>query len=94
MKCTTIKAGEECVFMAKAGCGFNGGSCKPVVEACDGCERVMEVESGLYCGLFPDPSSKWRLGRCNMATHVKEDIKVEAAKLNPLKASKRAAARV
>ncbi len=89
MDCLTVKPGVECVFMTKEGCSFNGGTCHQAVEACDGCNRTSEHSSGWYCMACPDPSQKWKNGKCNLATHVKEEIKVETAKLNPLKASKR-----
>ncbi len=95
MHCVSIKPGLECAFMSKKGCSFNGGKCRPVVEACQGCERLLSLELGNYCGVFPDPAAKWRMGPCNLATHVKNGKKEAAAtqKLNPLKASKRKAAR-
>jgi hypothetical protein len=34
---------------------------------------------------------KWSAGICNFATHVKIEIKTEDLKVNPLKASKKAA---
>jgi hypothetical protein len=37
-----------------------------------------------------DPASKWMIGNCVTATHVKLEIKEAAQKINPLKASKRA----
>ena len=41
----------------------------------------------------PTPSAKWNLGVCNYATHVEKEAPVVAkAKVNPLKAAKRAAA--
>jgi hypothetical protein len=89
MHCTTVKPGVECPFMTKKGCSFNGGACHPVVEECDGCERTSKHDSGWYCAACPDPSIKWKTGRCNLATHVKGTAKKEAGKINPLKASKR-----
>jgi len=77
--------------MGRAGCTFNGGSCYPVVEACEGCSRIIEANGGLYCQVAPDPRVKWRMGTCNLATHVKDQVKAVGSKLNPLKASKRAA---
>jgi len=91
MVCATVKQGVECAFMTKTGCGFNGGNCHTAVEQCDGCQKVIDLESGRYCMVFPDPAIKWRLGTCNMATHVKATNGKAAAKLNPLKASKRRA---
>ena len=63
----------------------------PVVEACEGCGRIVEREDGLYCQASNFPQIKWRLGLCNLATHVKEAVESNTAKINPLKASKRAA---
>jgi hypothetical protein len=75
--------------MSKKGCQFNGGNCHPIAEMCEGCQRISEFPSGRYCLIFPDPQVKWRLGKCNMATHIKEEGKKGNGKINPLKASKR-----
>ena len=93
MECTTIRAGEECGFMKATGCSFNGGSCKEAIEQCQGCGRVVEFNGGLYCSTYMNPAIKWRLGRCNLATHVKEKIEIDQIMLNPLKASKRSMGR-
>ncbi|MEJ2672848.1 MAG: PxxKW family cysteine-rich protein [Deltaproteobacteria bacterium] len=92
MHCVTLKPGVECAFMTKKGCSFNGGSCKPVVAECQGCDRILGSNGNSYCASFPDPASKWRRGTCNLATHVKAQTKGAAQKINPLKASKRKAA--
>ncbi len=90
MICQTIRKGMECFFMSKKGCKYNGGSCRPIVEQCNGCQRIIEVPAGKYCSVFPDPSSKWRLGPCNMATHISNGNESKNnKKINPLKASKR-----
>jgi hypothetical protein len=89
MDCTTVKPGVECVFMSKKGCSFNGGACYHVVEQCQGCDRSSEYPSGWFCTACPDPKLKWKNGKCNLATHVKDMAKSEAGKINPLKASKR-----
>jgi len=75
--------------MKKTGCSYNGGKCYPTVENCDGCSRVLEFETGLYCATFPYPAQKWQKGTCPMSSHVKRAQKVEEQKINPLKASKR-----
>lgn len=62
----------------------------PCVEQCAGCERVREFESEQFCSSYPDPARKWAGGRCNFATHMKAQT-ASQAKVNPLKASKRAA---
>lgn len=90
MICTTVKAGMECAFMTKSGCGYNGGSCYPIVDQCNGCQKVIELSSGKFCGAYPNPSIKWKTNHCNFATHVKWETQAQQqAKLNPLKASKR-----
>jgi hypothetical protein len=89
MQCQTLKPGVECLFMKKTGCGYNGARCYTVVENCEGCTRVMEVEAGKFCMSFPYPAQKWQSAGCSMATHAKKAIKPEQQKINPLKASKR-----
>ncbi len=90
MHCATIKLGQDCGFMTVEGCSFNGGNCHPVVEACDGCARIIDLDAGLFCQACPEPAAKWRLGVCNLATHVKDRVEDGGnGKLNPLKASKR-----
>jgi len=90
MVCQTVKVGTECIFMTRTGCTYNGGACHPIVENCNGCGRVVEYPSGLYCSAYSEPALKWANGTCTLATHVtKNNGTVEAKKLNPLKASKR-----
>ncbi|GAB6144160.1 PxxKW family cysteine-rich protein [Desulfocicer niacini] len=89
MICDTVRKGDECVFMAANGCKYIGGACKPVIEQCEGCQRVSEYETGKFCTAAPDPALKWKLGNCNMATHVKTVVETKKQKINPIKASKR-----
>lgn len=89
MVCQTVKSGTECAFMTKKGCGFNGGSCHTIIEKCEGCGKVLDVQAGQYCRVYPEPTSKWLTGNCPTATHVKKEIKEAVQKINPLKASKR-----
>ena len=53
MDCTTVKPGVECAFMTKNGCSFNGGTCHPIVEQCQGCDRASECVSGCIAQLAP-----------------------------------------
>jgi GH24 family phage-related lysozyme (muramidase) len=89
MICKTVKAGFECAFMTKNGCSFANGICATVDDKCEGCGKIITYESANYCKIYTDPASKWLIGRCPTATHVKLEIK-ETQKINPLKASKRA----
>jgi hypothetical protein len=75
--------------MTAKGCSYNGGICHEIVEQCNGCGRKEEVQTGWYCASCPDPSLKWKIGNCNMATHVSSTAMQASAKINPLKASKR-----
>ena len=88
MNCATIKEGTECTFMRATGCSFNDGQCHAVVEQCEGCAQIQEFPKGQFCKTYGNPTAKWSSGRCNFATHVKDEEKVEK-KINPLKASKR-----
>ena len=90
MKCATMKADTECLFMSKNGCSFNGGKCHPVVEQCQGCNYVVSFPTAEFCKTYGDPRIKWSDNRCNFATHLQVDNGGnKGKKLNPLKASKR-----
>lgn len=91
MQCVTLKKGVECAFMTRKGCTFNGGQCHPVVDSCNGCSRAITIADTTFCSVAPDPASKWVRGVCNFATHTERKAVEQTQKLNPLKASKRAA---
>ncbi len=74
----------------EAGVSVNGFVLCPIVQECEGCDRIREFEEEKFCSSYPNPASKWALGRCNFATHAKVEVAAQA-KVNPLKASKRAA---
>ncbi len=69
---------------------LNGFVLSPIVEQCEGCDRVRDFEDQRFCSSYPSPGRKWVTGNCNFATHAKVKA-AAAAKVNPLKASKRAA---
>lgn len=48
------------------------------------CKRIEEE----LCLAYINPSLKWRLGNCSLATHIIADEEVEKF-VNPLKASRR-----
>ncbi len=76
----------------ESGVLHNGVLVEPVVDQCDGCGRIKEFDDEKFCGSYPKPAAKWKLGACNFATHVKAEVdKAGKVKVNPLKASKRAA---
>jgi hypothetical protein len=90
MQCQTVLPGTECTFWGNHGCVFTDGSCQIIVENCEGCERIVIGTIGQVCNAYPAPAKKWANGICNFASHVKVEIKVDDAKVNPLKASKKA----
>ena len=55
---------------------------QPVIEKCEGCDRVRTFEEQQFCGSYPNPAKKWFDGRCNFATHIKTETS-KAAKVNP-----------
>lgn len=63
---------------------------QPVIDKCEGCERITAVNETKFCSSYAFPETKWKLGICNFATHVKPEISAQVVKINPLKASKRA----
>jgi len=68
------------------------GSCHEIVEKCEGCGKIIMDTDKKYCSVYPDPASKWSMGGCRTATHIKKTVAEQAQqKINPLKASKRAA---
>ncbi|VAW40474.1 hypothetical protein MNBD_DELTA03-528 [hydrothermal vent metagenome] len=69
---------------------YTSGIFNPIIEKCEGCERIIEVESRKICKTYVSPEAKWKLGICNFASHVKPEITTTKIKVNPLKASKRA----
>lgn len=72
------------------GVTVNGFVISPCVEQCTGCERMRAFDDQNFCSSYPEPASKWAGGNCNFATHTKTQT-IDKAKVNPLKASKRAA---
>ncbi len=66
---------------------------QPVIEQCEGCERIVNEGGTAHCATYVNPAAKWRLGICNFATHAKPEIKVVKVRINPLKAAKRASSK-
>lgn len=75
-----------------AGLTYKGVVMNPIAEKCEGCERVVPFEEEKFCPTYAQPETKWAHGVCNFATHVRAEVdKAGKVKVNPLKASKRAA---
>jgi len=69
---------------------YGDGKFQPIIDKCEGCERIIEEVGKQFCKSYINPEAKWRLGICNFATHAKPEIKVTKVRINPLKAAKRA----
>jgi hypothetical protein len=75
-----------------AGLNYKGVIMETIVEKCEGCDRVVAFEGDNYCTTYAKPELKWARGVCNFATHFRAEVdKAGKVKVNPLKASKRAA---
>ncbi|MDF1615081.1 PxxKW family cysteine-rich protein [Desulfurivibrio dismutans] len=72
---------------------YTSGQFQAIVDQCEGCGRIVEAGADKFCRTYALPAAKWRQGLCNFATHAKPEIVAAAVKVNPLKASKRAAAK-
>jgi len=64
MICTILKEEIDCVFMTRQGCIYYGGHCDPVVQACEGCNHIKEIEEDFYCTTarpvpIRQPSGTW-----------------------------------
>ena len=66
---------------------------QPVIDQCEGCDRIVKEGDTAHCATYINPAAKWRLGICNFATHAKPEIKVVKVRINPLKAAKRASSK-
>ena len=80
----------EGAVKTEKGVELNGFALQPIVEQCGTCDHIRAFEGQQFCGSYPNPMRKWVGGRCNFATHIKVETS-KSAKVNPLKASKRAA---
>jgi hypothetical protein len=82
----------EGAVKTEEGLQFKGVILQTIADKCNGCDRIAEFEGEKYCMSYPEPAKKWARGACNFATHVKASVdKAGKVKINPLKASKRAA---
>lgn len=94
MQCQTVRPGTECFFWKKAGCSHPGNTCYEITEQCGECANVVPQDERKFCTLYPKPEAKWALSTCTSATHIADEKPPEkVVKINPLKASKRAAGR-
>ncbi|MDR1607064.1 MAG: PxxKW family cysteine-rich protein [Deltaproteobacteria bacterium] len=53
----------------------------PIVEKCQGCDRIKANGETRFCAAYTAPSAHWRLGNCNLATHIKVETKGDASKV-------------
>lgn len=45
---------------------------KPIVEQCEGCDKVSTREK--VCTAYLYPATRWKHGSCALATHVREQM--------------------
>ncbi|MDR1578674.1 MAG: PxxKW family cysteine-rich protein [Deltaproteobacteria bacterium] len=53
----------------------------PIDDKCQGCDRVQNFSGAQCCAAYTAPSAHWRLGNCNLATHIKVEVKTDATKV-------------
>jgi len=49
----------------------------PVIEKCDGCDKIEDVKGKRLCKTYIFPDKKWKLGNCPVATHISTIIQEE-----------------
>jgi hypothetical protein len=77
--------------MTKRVADYNGGSCHEIVEKCEAAARSSCMRRRKYSSVYPDPASKWSMGGCRTATHIKKAVAEQAQqKINPLEGLERA----
>jgi len=53
---------------------------EPVNYCCEGCDRV-DPEDHSVCTAYAFPDSRWKLGICALATHIKAVVSKTAARV-------------
>ncbi len=48
-----------------------------IIDKCKGCDRI----NGQFCSAYLFPDKKWRLGDCNLASHIIERIDTSKEKI-------------
>lgn len=88
------KLNKPCFWAdVKGQCSWHAHGCETVIEKCEGCDHIQEIESEEYCSIFACPRGQWNYGKCQWNTHLVEKTidprKARNRMLNPLKSSKR-----
>jgi hypothetical protein len=47
---------------------------KPIIEKCDGCERIIAEDNERFCKTYANPEAKWRNGFCNFAKSQNQSL--------------------
>jgi hypothetical protein len=81
MQNESINPSPDSGAKSKGGAGFLGGTKRTIDAKCEGCDRIKLSEDKKFCAAYPDPTVRWRLGNCNLATHIKVETKAEASKV-------------
>ena len=60
---------------------------EPVIEKCSGCKRILDDNT---CAAYMSPKAKWKLGDCNLASHLLvKDTKTQDSSYKPKKYGKK-----
>jgi hypothetical protein len=87
------KRNKECAFWSEEDqkCVSLDGDCFPIIEQCEGCDKIYEFEGVYYCKVYTNPKRKWEMIPCYFKKQKEREIEIEKKKdlLNPIKMSKR-----
>ena len=61
----------------------------PIDEKCKGCKKIELVDEKELCTAYIEPSIKWRLGDCLLATHRIIEVSEKPKKYKPGKYGKK-----
>lgn len=77
----------------KHGCTWDPDGCQQIIDKCEDCELIDNIEDKKYCSVFVYPEGQWMYSDCHKATHLQEEYvdprKARNKMLNPIKLSKR-----
>ena len=77
---------DKCILLTKKVVVKEKGQETPVTMEKGPCSRIADDKT---CCAYFNPSEKWKLGNCGLATHLFQEEEVKKFKLNPIKASKK-----
>jgi len=44
----------------------------PIIDKCEGCSRIENIDGGQYCKAYINPTEKWKLGDCPLCSTIRK----------------------